>query len=76
MKYQPRGEKVCFVHGLGHSLYACKFLRGYSEKYTAQRPNKEDRSVGREKRGKLVKFNKNTKYSNSMEISSIPKKRV
>ena len=39
-------------------------------------PAKEARSKGKEKCGNAVKFNKNTKYMNSMDTSAVPKKRM
>ena len=43
----PTGDKTFLVHIPGHSTVECKVLKGYSNKYVAQRPCKEALSCGK-----------------------------
>ena len=36
----PTGDKICLVHGPGHSTTEYKVLKEYSNNYEAQRPHK------------------------------------
>ena len=59
----PTRDKMTRLrHGPIHTSEECKVLKIYSKKYTKRRPHqsKEARSGGKPKRGKTVKFNKNT----------------
>ena len=63
------------MHGPGNYLEECKVLQDYSEKHAVKQPHKESLSECKEKRGKLVKFNENTKEMNNMAKTTAPKKR-
>ena len=47
----------------------------YTEKHASQRPHKEASYDVKEKRGKTVKFNRNTKNMNNMDAYTSPNKR-
>ena len=59
--------KKCLLNGPGHSMEDCKFLKEYSNNYSAQRLHTKSCFRGKDERRKTVKFNSKMQYMDCME---------
>ena len=73
-------KNTSLLHGPRKSSEECKLPKIYSEKYAEQRPHKEKeaRSVSKNKCGKSIDFDRETKETNTMESHDdhTPKKKI